>query len=255
MLPKKSPIALCLGLPGSASTWAYNICAQLLMLKDASLDCLYADRFEDVRIYVTAAEAASTPLIIKSHMADRDLRAYFSRPNLSVILTVRDPRDCVLSLMERFHLTFDFAVAGVLESCKTVLDFQRFGIPLLRYEDQFFDSKETVIAMHRYLQIEVDCDFDELLRQHRKEAVISFIETFDELPKERIQILSAIDSCDKATQWHTRHFGDGLVGKWQQRFSYEQKTILDRELGPAIEALGYAATVESDICEEIEALV
>jgi hypothetical protein len=121
---------------------------------------------------------------------------------------------------------------------------------LLRYENRFFESKETLVAMHRYLQIEADCDFDDLLREHRKEAVMSFIETFDELPKERIQKLSAIDSCDVATQWHTRHFGDGLVGKWQQRFNCEQKARLNQVLAPAIEALGYPA--EENVCEEIE---
>jgi hypothetical protein len=250
MPSEKLPIALCLGLPGSASTWAYNICAQLLMLKNASLECVYADCFEDVRNYLVAAEAASSSLIIKSHMADDALRSYFSRPNLNVILTVRDPRDCVLSLTERFHTPFDFALARVLESCQAVQALHKTGISLLRYENRFFESKETLVAMHRYLQIEADCDFDDLLREHRKEAVMSFIETFDELPKERIQKLSAIDSCDVATQWHTRHFGDGLVGKWQQRFNCEQKARLNQVLAPAIEALGYPA--EENVCEEIE---
>jgi hypothetical protein len=254
MSEKESSTVLCLGLPGSASTWIFNICADLLILSYESVGSLYADRFNDIAATLDTCKSSSSALVIKSHIADEGFARHFSKANAKCILSIRDPRDCILSLMDRFYIPFDIALLRLVDSCNALLRFRESGAPLFRYEDMFYDSQQTIVAIHKYLQLTSNVDFEALYRGNHKEAVMSFIEKFDKLPQERIQKLSAFDSYDRSTHWHTRHFGDGQSGKWKSRFSPEQKIKIHQLLGSALNAMGYCDTLDEPVVSDLKIL-
>ncbi len=64
-------IVLCLGLPGSASTWVYNIVRYLLGQTRRSVAAFYLDdNFADLRAVLEASEEQVDYVVLKSHKAD-----------------------------------------------------------------------------------------------------------------------------------------------------------------------------------------
>ncbi len=234
-------VVLCLGLPGSASTWIFNVVTQMHGMPRRSLLTGYLDRsFDEFLQAIADSEAAIDTLIIKSHQADASLHRYVAEHRAPCILSVRDPRDCVVSLMERFDFAFDSALAAVAKSCHALLAFASLDVVLLRYEDRFFRSGQTISSLYRYLQLAEAVDQDKLLFLNGQSAVERFISTFDHFPPGRLA-RHGDDEYDKVSHWHRRHFGDGAVGKWRTRLNPEQIAIASESLADALLRFEYLA--------------
>lgn len=237
---------LCLGLPGSASTWVFNITAHLLSTPQVSLISGYIDtgiaKFLD---QLNASDKHIDVVVLKSHQADAALFDFISAHASRCVLSVRDPRDCVVSLMERFGFSFEYALAAVVKSCHSLMRFQRLGVPLFRYEDHFFRSPDALSALHDYLNPGQAVDLDKLGQLYSQAAIEHHIDHFDRLPAGRVQKRGA-DEYDGVAHWHRNHFGDGLVGKWSSRLSPLQIAQATLALGASLEQLGYAADQAAD---------
>lgn len=238
-------VVLCLGLPGSASTWVFNVCLHLLGRPQRAMVAAYLDdRFAEFWQAVNAAEQPVEMAVLKSHKAEAAIFDFLrAHPTSHCILSVRDPRDCMVSLMERFDFSFEAALAALVKSCRALLRFQRLGVPLLRYEDNFFQSSQTIADLHRYLGVQQAVDSALLERLYSPASVRRLIATFDLLPADRIRRIGR-DQYDLVSHWHSNHFGDGLNGKWHTRLSEVQKEQANHVLAEAIDGLGYREPVE-----------
>ena len=233
------PLVLCLGLPGSASTWVYNICIYLCGLRQPFLVSMgYSDDSADFLAKIGDADESSAALVLKSHYADAGMRDYVSANYSKCVLSIRDPRDCIVSLMERFRQSFEAALINVKASCDAVMRFRRPDVPLLRYEDRFFVSQQTLSLLQRYLAPAERIDPAVLAQRYSREAVTEFIGTFGQLEPGRM-VIHGCDVSDAVTHWHRNHFGDGLSGKWRTRLAFEQKAQANRALAAALLAFGY----------------
>ncbi len=233
------PLVLCLGLPGSASTWVYNVCIHLCGLRQPYLVSMgYSDQAADFLDKIADADASSVALVVKSHYADAGMRDYVASHGAKCLLSIRDPRDCIVSLMERFGESFDSALINVRASCDAVLRFRHPGVPLLRYEDGFFLSLQALALLQQYLVPEEDVDLDAVGRRYAREAVAQFIAGFGQLEPERL-VVRGRDVSDAVTHWHRNHFGDGMSGKWRSRLSPEQQEGASRALLAALHVFGY----------------
>jgi len=244
------PMILCLGLQGSASTWAFNVCAQLVTLAQGSVQCVYADCLQDLFNSVKAGEEQASTYVVKSHFADEDFSDYLSATGSRYVLTVRDPRDCIVSLMERFGFPFDVALSHLVCSCHALMRAQSLnGGLLLRYEDQFFQSRRTIPMLRQYLGLGGEVDCASLDRLNSQESIMEFINTFDELPEGRILKINedSDDALDVVTQWHRHHFGDGLTGKWRTRLSEKQKVLVTTMLAHPLKHLGYEISENAEV--------
>lgn len=242
---------LCLGLPGSASTWIYNICIQLMSSAERPVNCGYIDRLAYLHEKFNATPRQSEVFVIKSHLADEQFFDYVRSTDTKHVLTIRDPRDCIVSLMERFDRSFDLALNMLVASCVALMRFQSHGGMLFRYEDEFFHSSQTILKLCHYLRPQKLIDVKSLMQDYSQESIMEFINSFDQIPSERIERLDEHgDSYDILTHWHTHHFGDGMVGKWKTRLSADQQARANRALAPALRAFDYGFYeyfVDSDI--------
>jgi hypothetical protein len=130
---------LCASLPSSGSTWLFNAVAELLRhtavaAQPDQVAQFYADRMADFPELVEMPDY----LVVKTHTADAPLRLLWRIAGGPLLITVREPRDAVASLMSRFGFPFDIALKNVQDAAACMVDLAAFGASLiLRYEDRF----------------------------------------------------------------------------------------------------------------------
>jgi hypothetical protein len=96
--------------------------------------------------------AKDSVVVFKSHRPGRSFRDLLKRGDLSLILTVREPRDAVASLMLRWNLDFERALAQVEASARALARLAgHHPRLLLRYEENFLGRDETLAAVARFL--------------------------------------------------------------------------------------------------------
>ena len=146
------------------------------------------------------------------------------------VITVRDPRDAVVSFMQRFPSglggSFSEALKAIVLSTQTVMALLRLRTRFyLRYEDGFVGSVETFDQIAALLGVSPTADVrGAILAALAPEAVRGTIR--------RLEATGAIRGeavWDKETHWHANHVGDGKVGKFREILSPTQECeILER---------------------------
>ena len=206
------------GLFRSASTWACNVALGLIKLKGSG-KIVYSDRSDGL---VEAVNSGAEYVVLKTHTPDESLRAVlrFMRPRM--LITIRDPLDCVASLIERFQMTFEQAASQVLESSNAVLDVMRYHKSIiLKYEDQNARSVLTIRRISKEIGIKISnseaSNIMKALLPGKVKDLIRELEgkgVFDERPP--------AEQYDKDTHWHPNHVGEGLVGQYRRWLSPDQ---------------------------------
>lgn len=209
-------LILCAGLKSSGSTWLYNAVLQLIEAatrggtKEACLP-FYADSLGD---FPPAAKRAAT-LIVKTHRPSRSIELLTRILRGKVLITVREPRDAIASLMQRFHHRFETCLGEVTINANRTVDISAEGDPLiLRYEDRFCDRQETLDLIAHHLNLSVS--------EAAKRKI--FLSLAAPNIQRRIRSMAArgafgraptADSFDPKTHWHPGHIGDRLIGKYE----------------------------------------
>jgi len=217
-------IVLCVGLKSSGSTWLYNVVIQLLKEKYRDgVTAFYADNFA---MFPPDTERARI-LVIKAHEPAKSL-VYLTRLTRGqMFLTLREPRDSIASLMQRFEHGFDGALKEMARHAARIVELDRDEEMLTyRYEDGFFDRFETVGEIADALGIKVGRAarmriYRSLTRDEvrRKIGRLKKSGTFGKKPD--------ANSFDLETQWHPGHVGDGKLGKFMGVLSSaQQKKVL-----------------------------
>ena len=244
----------CAGIYSSGSTWAFNVVAELLKRnlvgvrsgpiglagfyvervltaahelgrrsggersRPQVLVQFYADKLEN---FPAETDAASI-LVIKTHIPSQALQAYGRLTRAPIILTIRDPRDAVASLMQRFGKSFESASEEVARSAKEILSLSHSpNMFLLRYEDRFFDRPETIANVATVL----GC------RPSRKTIHAIWQSLTPEQVKAKIEALreegafgsdGKPNQFDPETQWHRGHVGETTSGRFAEILSIDQ---------------------------------
>ena len=228
MVDRKRPVpVLCAGLPRSASTWLFNAVADLLRSSagaapddaSATVEQFHAESMD------AFPELRELPdyLVVKTHLAPPSMRLLWRIAEGPVLITVREPRDAVASLMSAFSFTFDAAFKVVESAAACMVELALLGTPLiLRYEDRFFDREETMATLALHLGAAVSTDSAaEIFNSLSREAVATKIE---DLTQQGVFGPDATsERFDPQTQWHPGHLGSGEIGQysnvlppWQQ---------------------------------------
>lgn len=233
------PVVLVCGMFSSASTWAFNAAVDLVRLTMPCHVAFAASLDADTRLPLPPA---GTVLVLKTH-GWGDPAAFLARhPETRCIVTVRDPRDAVVSLMQRFGYDFGHALAYAAHGAAGIVGAAlRPDSLLLRYENGFMDQAATVrrIAGHLGLQPgdeQVEALFGRL-QPDAVRAAIAEAERLDRFPKG----LPPGETADPLTQWHPGHIGDRQVGKHARLLDRDRQTAVATRLAPYMERFGYAA--------------
>lgn len=231
-------LVLTVGVHGSASTWTYNVARELLAAAfgaEAIAVC-FANTLDDL---LAEPRALGRRVVCKTHGFPRlDVFAHVAQARL--IATVRDPRDAVLSLMQRFGSPLEVAVRGLAQDCTYAAWCAAAGHPVLRYEDRFFEQPAAVQLIARHLGVAVsEADMARIFAAYRTDAVRALAASVPDLPAERLVSDGRTFQFDRVTQIHRTHIGDGRVGKWRERFDAAAQAELSRVFAPFLARFGY----------------
>lgn len=231
-----SPVLLA-GLPRSASTWAFNVAAALLRHHDTrgALATLYSDGADGPEQEMLFRPG---PVLVKTHSPSLGMACAAAWSRAPVILTVRDPRDCVLSLMVQFGFEFPAALQAVSSSASCLLRLARHCRPtVLRYEDEFA-SGAGIDAIAAALGLDVPEPLRAgLAASLSPDAVRQSIgrSAFTAVPGGL-----PVSRDDPQAQWHPNHVGDGRVGKFAAALAQGRIMAIEQEMADFMAAFGYA---------------
>jgi hypothetical protein len=207
------------GLLSSGSTWVFNVVAGLLGADGRAVMPFFAGELQD---FPEGAENADF-VLIKCHAPGPGLRVYRRMTKAATIVSVRDPRDAVASLIQRFGMPFEAACRRVAASAEAAVALLGTGDPLmLRYEDGFCDQADTVGRIAAYLGLSPP---NEILRaiynDLRRDSVAEKIAALGEAG--RFGQGAAWDVFDPVTHWHPGHVGDAATGKFSRVLSPDEQ--------------------------------
>ncbi len=257
MTATKLHAVLCAGAKSSASTWLFNVVAEVLRERGAADEASYLRpsdtprrAAENVRqFYADATEsfpkfdAFADYLVIQTQRPSQTLRAFAVRSNVPVILTIREPRDAIASLMKRFAYSFDSAFRAVASGNEQILQLYRAGQPyVLRYEDQFYSREETVGAVAEFLDVELtEAVQRRIFNSLTREAVEKKIEAL-----RRGGVFGSFIRPvrhDPETRWQLGHIGDITTGQYAEVLNPAQQRRITSAAAEYAQEFGYPTEV------------
>jgi hypothetical protein len=200
---------------------------------------VHATFSDNVQTVLQDPRARDRHLVWKLHQADPSWERFAAFSRARVVLTLRDPRDAILSMMQRFGVDFDLASQAIFNALRRVADSQAAGHPVLRYEDRFFDKPQTVLAVAQHLGITcTEAEAQRIFETYTTERVQAFALALDQLPPGRMKV-GLQTSYDEVTQIHRTHIGDQRTGKWRDLLDSEQRLRVTHRFAPYLATYGY----------------
>ena len=234
-------VTATLGVPGSASTWVFNVVRELQMIQfgPKRVHSFFNRSVEKIWDFLIQHPHADVALVWKLHEANRFWSQFLIENKIGLLLSVRDPRDAMLSLMERFGESYDGALHRVSDSMQSITNAVNYEHMWLRYEDRFFDRTETVAAIAEYLGVVMpEGEQERIFSTYQTIAIRSFAEHIENLLPSRLKGDEAT-RYDETTQIHRTHIGDQKIGKWRDRFSMDERHRLTSHFEPFLSSMGY----------------
>lgn len=231
-------IAFCCGLHGSGSTWLFNLVREIAFAAGWPFLSQFAPAETD--FFPTLFHGQR--LIVKAHAPPTDMRIFMAAASEPVTLSVRDPRDAVVSMMRRFGMSCQDALGQIAGDAENLVALAKLrSVQVWRYEDGFtsreatFDKVAELLGAHP--SIEQRSAILEKLSPDGVRQTIDALDAADRLP----------GGVDIATHWHRNHVGDGRVGKFAEALSAEQQAEIMRRTRAFCEQFGYGGGAEETL--------
>ncbi len=226
----------CLGMYASGSTWLFNATREVAaaVSPEPAISC-YAETLK----MLAPLRAPTAIKIVKTHQLDRRADAYMARYAGVILLTIRDPRDAVASMMLYMRRDFAEALAAVERSAWYC---QRFAADprtlLLRYESGFIDDPTTLDRLAAACNGELQAPTRAaIFAATRRAAIEARIARLDDLPT---TVTDGADVVDLVSQWHRHHANrTGEIGRWRRLLDADAVALIDRRLAGFMAAHGY----------------
>ena len=219
----------CIGLYASASTWTFN--ALRLLHAKAAPPLVLRSYFASGQLDLTAFAEPLTHLVKSHEITHPGTLAELARRADKIIVTVRDPRDAIASLLLYHKLDFSAALDLVDQTMRLCARFAADPrAKLYYYETRFFEQPETVPALAAHLGLNTPATAcGEIFASLGREAVEQHIARLPTLPG-ILQDIKSGDRLDPQTHWHTHHAGrTGEIGRWRHQLSpIQARAVEDR---------------------------
>ncbi len=228
----------CLGIRGSGSTWVFNAVRKiaLALAPDRPVVGPYIVRHAELPVLDDTAHL----VIVKTHITDEAAATELSEHAQAIWISIRDPRDCVASLVQYHDLAFDTALRDVEQDARFCARFTTHPrARVLRYEAGFADDPTTLDRVAAgFGGVLAAADRARIFAETRRPAIEAFIGQLDKLP-------TAVrpdpnDLVDTVTQWHNHHANrTGEIGRWRRMLTPPQAAAIELRLGDCMNSLGY----------------
>jgi hypothetical protein len=231
----------CLGMYGSGSTWIYNVTRQIAVSVDPTKPVQgdFVSRFIDT----ARLEQPGRTYIVKSHeIDDEDAVAALSARADAIIVTIRDPRDAVTSLMAYHSRDFDGSLSLVKKSARLCARFASdHRSLLLRYEGGFIDDVTTLDRIaESFHQPLAAADRTRIFASSRRAAIEAFIAELPRRPTSLVNLTRPSHLLDPVTHWNTHHAGrTGEIGRWRRMLTRAQASEVERRLADFMDRFSY----------------
>jgi len=193
------------------------------LLRQATQDKSITQFFADHPESFPEKSSDSDYLVVKNHIPHASLLALAGLTDAPILMSVREPKDAVASLMARFSYTFADAERAVAASAAALAQVgsHRANL-LLRYEDGFFDDVATVrgVAFHLGLRVSrktAQQIFDQLTPQQVVRKIAELQERGAFAPD------CTATRFDLDTHWHPGHVGERRIGQFYTALSPSQQ--------------------------------
>jgi hypothetical protein len=237
-------IVICLGLYSSGSTWVFNVVREIWLAEvDAATTAsafksLCLDTEAELPLDTFEARRITLKTHIPSDMSSDELLRLIAVCRGPVILTVRDPRDAIVSAMRRFRVSFDVALGAIALNAQAILQLAGLReVSVLRYEDGAIGSPGIFDHITSLLGA--------TLRPGLREKILSSLapdavrSTIDRLCASGV--ITNARPWDPETHWHFDHIGDGRVGKYVGELSHAQQSLVKSRTAAFCKRFGYEA--------------
>jgi hypothetical protein len=225
----------CLGMQASASTWVYNLALDLarLFMPHQPVKGIFVPYRGHLQ------QLDDTVPVVKSHGVDAPTEASLSRRAHAIIISIRDPRDCVASLVKYHNSAFWEALQDVEYAAATCahLANDRRAI-FLRYETQFTEKPETIDQIAAVFGQPLSPAQRNLAFQNsRREAIEKLISKLEQCPSAQ---RAGNDIYDAERHWHKVHANrTGAIGKWRDTLTPRDVARIELRLAPWMREFGY----------------
>jgi hypothetical protein len=222
----------------SASTWLFNATRQVAAaaLPGTRIAGTYADS-------LTTLEALDPGAlnIVKTHDLDRDSAAYAAAHATHILISLRDPRDGVTSLMQHMRHRFPQALEKIENSGHFCAHFTSDPRAVtFQYESNFSEDPQTFTRLASiFNRTLTDDTIAALHTANTRTAINEKIATIDELPTAHKDPLSG-DIVDTDTHWHRHHANrTGEVGRYRRLLPPAAIDIIEAHMGGFMGQFGY----------------
>jgi hypothetical protein len=160
-----------------------------------------------------------------------------------VLITIREPRDAIASLMNRFGHTFETSLNEVSRGGERLIELSQTGRPLvLRYERNFISRPDTVERLCKKLRLVLSRDFvSQIVDSLKVENVERKIAALEK--KGVFGVRPDPDRFDAKTHWHPGHIGNRQIGKYADVLSTQMQQRVLCAMANYCAKFGYPATL------------
>ena len=240
--PKDKTFTMMGGMYSAGTTWAFNVLRNICLLQNKTVFSAYRERISPK---VLNKFQNYDVLLFKGHVLGKSFQNLIRETPATLIVPVRDPRDAMCSLMNRFNYSFGHALHAVAMSAENILNVQtKLPHLILRYESGFTNSFESVFKIAHYAGLKLSADeanavFESMKPQRVKELILSLEQS------RTILANRPRSSVDPKTNWHPNHVGDLMIGKHKNQFSAEQLDLVNNRLANFIAHFRYDKPAEA----------
>ena len=227
----------CQGMFASGSTWLYNVALAVAGRLEPQRPVRGRFVF-DVRD-TSGLDRHDVLHVVKAHQARGGVAALAANSE-ALLVTLRDPRDAVVSLMQHQGFSFYRALLNVgyaAEACVRLASHPR--AVTLHYERGFIDDPATIDGVARHLGgVLSTSQRDAIFRETRRPAIEAFIARLEQQPT--TIVAGEGDVYDLVSHWHRHHAGrTGQSGRWRRLLYPAQVAGVETTLREWMECFGY----------------
>ena len=233
----------CLGMYASASTWLYNATRAVagVLYPDQRVAGCFAGDMKPLR---TLPDALN---VVKTHDLGPAAANFLLARAAPILISLRDPRDAVTSMMQHMGFSFwqalQYVEASALGAARHV---EAPGAHLFIYESGFTDAPESFDRLAATLGGTLTpAQRENLFAATRRSKIEEKISRLAELPT-AIHDRMTDDLLDQDTHWHRHHAGrSGESGRWRQLLPAQEAALIERRMSGFMRQFGYQAELQA----------
>jgi hypothetical protein len=238
------PIIICTGTMRTGSTWSFNVCRLLAQVLAAqrhqAMGSVYLVDDELEKFVETQAASAPGFTVIKTHRVKRLAFDFIHSGKAKAVCTIRDPRDCVVSVRTFVGGDFDEIAKGVEAGLKLSSLYQKSPHTLfVRYEEMMTEPQREIRRIAAHLNMTPS---EKLVRKIDQQTNLqSCRKVCGELKYRGDNEIhhSGTHRVDPLTQLHDNHIFSGESGRWRRELSSEEARSLTQLFQRWLLMLGY----------------